>query len=64
MLYRVVQTDNFDRENVSERFITEPIHENMAKRIQIFLNETYSGPNEQEYYKMVPENYQLYKFEP
>lgn len=66
MKYRVVDIDNFGGEGPgsTERFITEPIDKDMAQVIVIALNQMYGGYNAPRYYRVVPEDYKLFVFEP
>ncbi len=66
MNYRVADVDNFDGEGPSstERFITEPVGEDMANYIAEKLNEKYGGEYAPRYFQVVPEDYKLFIFEP
>lgn len=66
MKYRVVDVDNFAGEGPgsTERFITEPLDKRMAKVIANALNHAYGGSGTPRFYRVVPENYKLFIFEP
>lgn len=66
MKFRVVDIDNFGGEgpNSTERFITEPIEEDMAITIVRALNDQYGGYGAPRFYRVVPEDYKLFIFEP
>lgn len=66
MKYRVVDIDNFGGEGPAstERFITEPIEQNMAKVIANALNAEFGGDYAPRFYRVVPEDYKLFIFEP
>jgi hypothetical protein len=61
---KIIQVDNFDREIVSDILIAENVPEHFAELIVTYLNNTLSGPCSLDYYKRVPDDYKLYKFEP
>jgi len=64
--YRVVDVDNFNWQGPpsTERFITEPISQEMAEFIAMNLNDRYSGSRAPRYYRVVKEDYKLFVFEP
>lgn len=66
MKYRVVDVDNFDGEGPqsTEKFITEAIDNDMARLIASTLNNEYSGYSAPRYYRVVPEDYKLFIFQP
>ena len=61
---KIVQTDNFDRENVSESLIAENVPEFWAEKIVTLLNDKYSGSTTSFFCQVKPDDYQLYKWEP
>jgi len=61
---KIVQTDNFDRENVSETLIAENVPEFYAKLILEFLIDKHTSERGLNYYKIVEDDYKLYVFEP
>lgn len=64
--FRVADVDNFNGEGPgsTERFITEPLNQEMAEYIATQLNGRYSGGSAPRYYRVVPEDYKLFIFEP
>lgn len=62
--YKVVCKDNFARETVSESWLVGfPVTKRAAITIAEALNESV-GPESNSYFKAVPADYKLYKFEP
>ena len=61
---KIIQVDNFDRENVSDRLICENVSEFMGKTIVALLNGKMSGDTSPVYFRLVEDNHKLYKFEP
>lgn len=61
---RIVRKDNFDRDEISEEFILWRFRSKTnAEAIARYLNEE-SGPDGPYYYKVVEDDYKLYKFVP
>ena len=61
---KIVQTDNFCRDNISEVLIAENVPEYYAKIILEFLLDEYTSEQGSNYYKIESDDYQLYIFEP
>ena len=61
---KIIQTDNFERDTVSDILIAKDISENFANIIVDALNTKYSSDYSPMFFKVVPENYKLYKWEP
>lgn len=61
---KIVQRDNFDRENISESLIAENVPLFWAEKIVTFLNDEFSGPESPFYCAAKPDDYKLYVFEP
>jgi len=62
---KIIGADNFDRDNVDDKLICENLTDWMANFITIALNEKYcKGDGALTYYKAVPNDYKLRKFEP
>jgi hypothetical protein len=61
---KIVCTDNFDREIISDTLVCENINKYHGERIVEFLNENDSGNNSPNFYTLVEDDYKLYKFEP
>ena len=61
---KIIQTDNFDRDNVSEQLIAESVPPYWAKKIVALLNGKYSGSETSFFCAAKPDGYQLYTWEP
>jgi len=61
---KIICTDNFDRESISDRLVCENISEYYGKIIVDFLNEKWGGDYGPNYYKLVPDDHKLYEFQP
>ena len=60
---KIIRTDNFDREHISDGLIAENVNEFFAKLVAKLLNK-YIGADSQDYFKAVPDDHKLYEFEP
>ena len=60
---KIVQFDNFDRDHISDVLVAENVPEIYAKIICEFLIEKHSSEVCGEYFKVVPDDYELYEFE-
>lgn len=58
---KIIKKDNFDREMVSEVLICEHVNPNYAAKIIDGLN---SDENSSDWFKAVPDDYELYQFKP
>ena len=56
---KIIRTDNFNRDHVSDGLIAENVNEFFAKLIVKLLNK-YTGMNSQDYFKAVPDDHKLY----
>lgn len=61
---KIIQTDNFDRESVSDVLVAENVHNFYAAKITEFLNGVYGGDNSPFYFCAVEDDHKLYVFEP
>ncbi len=61
---KIIGVDNFDRENHSDILVAESLNEYYAKTIVEFLNNKYGNEYAPYYFRVVPDNYKLYRFEP
>ncbi len=61
---KIVATDNFNREYVSDVLIAENVSETWAKTIVKLLNTHCGGLDAQEHFVAYPDDKPLYKFEP
>lgn len=60
---KVIAVDNFARDNVSDRLILQDCTEEVGKRVVKEHNDKMHECSEW-YYKLVDEDYKLYKWEP
>ena len=60
---KVIKKDNYDRENVSDVLVCENCTNTYAERITDLLNKL-EGEDSPDYYKAVPDDYKLYRYEP
>lgn len=61
---KIVQVDNFDRDNISDVLIAENVNKNFGEFLTKALIDKYSSSNSPDYFRLVPDNYELYKWEP
>lgn len=62
---KIVCTDNFNRDHVSEYAVAENItSEAYAATMADALNARFGGENSQDYYVVKPDDYQPYKWKP
>lgn len=63
--YKIVEVDNFGNESVDDVLICESIPDiTIARFIADKLNEKLSGYSASKYYRVVEQEYELYKFQP
>lgn len=60
---KIICEDNFNRDYISDWLVAENVSSIMGKRIVKLLNE-YEGKDSPNFYKLVKDDYKLYKFEP
>jgi hypothetical protein len=60
---KIICTDNLDRENRSDRLVATGLNEYMGARIVRLLNDA-EGLDSDNFYKLVPDDYKLYEWEP
>ncbi len=60
---KIVRTDNFGRDHVSDVLVAENVPAEYADRIAIGLN-AQTHVNSDEYFVVRPDDYKLYRFEP
>jgi hypothetical protein len=60
---KIICTDNFDRETENDSLVCENVNEDMGNKIvSLLLSEEHEhSPN---FYKLVPDDYKLYVWEP
>ena len=61
---KIIQIDNFARENVSEQLIAENVSEYWSARIVMLLNGKYSGNDTSFYCQAMTDDYKLFIYEP
>lgn len=60
---KIIGTSNFDNESVSDFLVCENVNEHWGQRIVKLINER-EGENSSYFYKLVPDDHELYEFEP
>jgi len=60
---KIIGADNHDSETTSDILICEKVHESYGKRIVDFLNKEVTNYSPR-FYKLVPDDYVLYEWEP
>lgn len=60
---KIIAVSNFDKESVSDILIAESVSEYYVRYIVEFLNSRFSGMSSPNYYRAVPDDHKLYKFE-
>ncbi|TPF18015.1 hypothetical protein [Priestia megaterium] len=60
---KVIKVDNFDREMYSDVLVCENINEYYGKIVVESLNKKLSGDRSDDYFRLVEDDYKLYKFE-
>lgn len=60
---KVINTDNFDRENKSDYLICENVNSFYAPLIAKLLNAKLSGVDSPNFYKAVEDDYKLFVYE-
>ena len=61
---KIICTSNFDNESVDDRLIAENVNHFYAQYIVTYLNDKFSGDTSPDYFRIVTDDYKLYKFEP
>lgn len=61
---KIIATDNFNRESVSDRLVAESVSEFDGPIMVEALNRALGGEYAQKYYQLVPDDHKLYTFEP
>ena len=60
---KIIQVDNFGRDNISDKLIAENVNEYYGRFMVDKLNEKYNRVCPDKYYKLVEDDYELYKFD-
>lgn len=63
-MVKIVQVDNFGRDNVSDRLIATEVPADLADIMVKALNKERGGIHSPAYFVVRPEDYVLYGFEP
>ncbi len=61
---KIICKDNFDRESFSDSLVCEKISEYYGEIVVNFLNANLSGDYSPNFYRLVDDDYELYKWEP
>lgn len=63
---KIIQVDNFDREGpgYDDRFVAMVVDPHIAEHIVSLLNSEHKHPEDDCFYKVVPNDYKLRRFEP
>jgi len=60
---KIIEVDNFNRDNVSDTLVCENVNKQFGKIIVDGLNKRLSGDGSAYFYRLVEDDYVLYKFE-
>lgn len=61
---KVIQFDNFCRDYISDRLIAENVDETIGAAMVESLTRQYGGVYEEQAFRLVPDDYRLYAYEP
>ena len=61
---KIIAKSNFDDESFSEYTICEKLSDHWADIIWSYISDKYTTASSEEYFKIVPDDYELYKFDP
>ena len=61
---KIVCKDNFDSETVSDMLVASDLNEYFGKLILEFLLDKHTSDYGPDYYQLVPDDYELYTYEP
>ncbi|PYE51534.1 hypothetical protein DFQ00_102328 [Paenibacillus barcinonensis] len=61
---KIICKDNFNRESENDNLICENVSEYYGNMIVDILNEKLSGDHSSDYYELVDNDYELYRWEP
>lgn len=60
---KLIKVDNYDREYYDDVLIAENVHKGYGELIANLLNNRV-GENSEDFFKLVEDDYELFKFEP
>ncbi|MDR6779466.1 hypothetical protein J2W98_003746 [Paenibacillus peoriae] len=61
---KIICEDNFGRESVSDSLVCGNVSQYYGVAFVKFLNENFSGDHSFNFYRLVEDEYELYKWEP
>ncbi len=61
---KIICKDNYDRESVDDKLVCSNVSEYYGKIIVESLNNKLSGDRSSDFYKLVDNEYELYRWEP
>jgi hypothetical protein len=61
---KIICVDNFNRETIDDSLIAENVNEFYGNKITDFLNKEDRDPNTPNFFRLVPDDHVLFKFEP
>jgi hypothetical protein len=60
---KIICVDNFDRDSVDDKLICSNVDRYYGEKIVEMLNNCFSGDHSPLFYKLVEDNYVLYKYQ-
>lgn len=60
---KIIRTDNYNRETVSDTLVCENVSEYYGKLILKLLTD-WTHPESDDFFRLVPDDHKLYRFEP
>lgn len=63
MVVKIIRVDNFARETLDDSIVCENVNDFYGKAIVNYLNGKYSGDHSPDFYRLVDDSYELYKYE-
>jgi len=61
---KIIKVDNFGRDSVSDELVAENVSQFYGEAITDFLIDRFSGASSSDFFRLVPDDYKLYHFEP
>ncbi|RXZ78039.1 hypothetical protein EBB07_28700 [Paenibacillaceae bacterium] len=58
---KIIKTDNYDRDSVADILIAENINTYYGEKMVDLLNDKFSGEGSSDFYKLVEDNYKLWR---